>query len=494
MNKTVTTKDWIEKAKKIHGDKYDYSKVVYINNRTPVEIICKIHGPFKQIPYSHLAGKGCKECGKINKALNKTSNTDKWIEKAKKVHGDKYDYSKTKYVKSTEKLSIICKKHGEFIQRACDHLSGYGCPKCGYEKVSSDLSSSKENFVKKANNIYNNEYTYDNFVYVNNKTPSYVTCKKHGDFLVRPDNHLSGRNGCPHCTAEQSKWESEINSFLRDNNIEFIENDRNTLSNKYELDLISKKHSIAIEYDGLYWHSEKFRDKNYHISKTDECLENGIRLIHIFEDEWADKKEIVKSRLRNIFGITECKIFARKCKIREVGNIISKTFLKENHIQGSINGKVNIGLYYNDELVSLMTFGNKRKNLGSKKTYGEYELLRFCNKLNTTVVGGASKLLKYFIKNYQPSAVLSYCDLRWSDGNLYRQLGFVLDHTSSPNYFYVKNLKRLNRFNFRKDVLVKEGYDVNKTEHEIMLERKIYRIYDCGCGVYVYNNENVKNI
>ena len=490
MNKNITTESWIEKACKIHGDKYDYSKVKYVNNRIPVEIICKEHGSFLQIPYSHLAGKGCPKCGKINKALNKTSNIEQFIEKAHKIHGNKYDYSKSIYTKATEPINIICKKHGIFTQRASDHLSGYGCPKCGYEKISSDLSSNKENFVKRANKIYSNEYTYDNFVYVNNKTPSYVTCKKHGDFLVRPDNHLTGRNGCPHCTAEQSKWEIEINEFIKSNNIDIVENDRSILENKFEIDALCKSKNIAIEYDGLYWHSEKFRDANYHINKSNECLKKNIKLIHIFEDEWEFKKEIVKSRLKNIFGITGNKIFARKCTIKEIDNIVSKEFLNNNHIQGNVYGKFNIGLYFNNELVSLMTFGNKRKNLGSKRNNDEYELLRFCNKLDTIVVGGASKLFKYFIKKYKPEKIISYCDLRWSNGNLYEQLGFVLNHISKPNYFYIKDRKRVNRFNFRKDILVKEGFDKNKTEHEIMLERKIYRIYDCGCAVYEFVNNS----
>ena len=185
--------------------------------------------------------------------------------------------------------------------------------------------------------------------------------------------------------------------------------------------------------------------------------------------------------------MTENKIFARKCIIKEIDNKTSKEFLNKNHLQGNVYGLINIGLFYNEELVSLMTFGNRRKNLGGTSANDEYELLRFCNKLNTIVVGGASKLFKYFLKKYNPEKIISYCDLRWSEGKMYETLGFSLNHISKPNYFYIKDRKRINRFNFRKDVLVKEGYNKNKTEHEIMLERGIYRIYDCGCGVYEYN-------
>ena len=139
-----------------------------------------------------------------------------------------------------------------------------------------------------------------------------------------------------------------------------------------------------------------------------------------------------------------------------------------------------------------MTFGNLRKNLGSNTKNDTYELLRFCNKLNTTVIGGASKLLSHFIKIHKPIEIISYCDLRWSNGNLYEELGFTLDHISKPNYFYVKTNIRENRFKYRKDVLVKNGYDRNKTEHTIMLERGYYRLYDCGCSVYklTFDNKN----
>jgi len=155
-------------------------------------------------------------------------------------------------------------------------------------------------------------------------------------------------------------------------------------------------------------------------------------------------------------------------------------FLEQNHIQGSVGSQIKIGLYYNDELVSLMNFSKPRINIGGKKEEGTYELIRFSNKLNTTVVGGASKLLKYFERNYNPKEIISYADRRWSQGNLYTQLGFDFIHFSQPNYFYVKSKRRENRFGYRKSILVKQGFDKNKTEKEIMQERGFNRIYDCG--------------
>ena len=219
------------------------------------------------------------------------------------------------------------------------------------------------------------------------------------------------------------------------------------------------------------------------------CENAKIQLVHIFEDEWLYKPDIVKSRLKSIFGITLNKIYARKCIIKDVSFKESKEFLDQNHIQGNCMSKYRYGLYYDNELVSLMTFGSNRKNLGSNSKKDCYELLRFCNKLNTTVIGGASKLLKHFVKTHSPKEIISYCDRRWSQGDLYEKLGFKFDHVSQPNYYYVIKGKRENRFKYRKSELVKQGFDKNKTEHEIMLERGIYRIYDCGTKAYIWKKE-----
>ena len=192
--------------------------------------------------------------------------------------------------------------------------------------------------------------------------------------------------------------------------------------------------------------------------------------------------------LRNMFGFTKFKIYARKCDLRKVKPSDAREFLENNHIQGFSNGVYAYGLYYNGELVSLMTFGKQRINLGGKICDGCYELVRFCNKLNTNVVGGASRLFKAFLDEFNPINIVSYSDKRWSTGNLYDILGFIHDHDSKPNYFYVINGKRENRFKYRKDKLLKEGYTGN-TEHEIMLERGIFRIYDCGCRCHIWKKE-----
>ncbi|MDE5889115.1 MAG: hypothetical protein K2H20_03750, partial [Bacilli bacterium] len=474
------TKTFIEKAKQKHGEKYDYSKVNYVDSKTKVCIICKEHGDFLIKPNNHLNGNGCSECGILKRTQKITSNLVEFIEKARKVHGDKYDYTKVVYTNNHTKVCIICPEHGEFWQEPNYHLCGQGCPECGKLKSIKNRKQTNEEFLEKARKVHGDKYDLSEICYTHVNTPIEIICLKHGKFKQYPYRFLNG-NGCPQCAKEKrsSIYEDEIyNYLLIYNNIDKC---NRKLINPYELDLFIPDKQVAIEFDGLFWHNEYNQsDKNYHLTKTNLCKEKGIRLIHIFEDEWIYKQEIVKSRLKSILGIKERCIRASKCEIREVSSKESKAFLDENHLQGNVNSKFRYGLYYKDELVSLMTFGGLRKNLNSKAQEGAFELLRFVNKLNTTVYGGASNLLKYFIKKVNPKSIISYADKRWSDGNLYKKLGFTHTHDSKPNYFYVKHDKRLNRFNFRKDKLVSEGFDPNKSEHEIMLERGIYRIYDCG--------------
>lgn len=288
-----------------------------------------------------------------------------------------------------------------------------------------------------------------------------------------------------------SKIETEIKEFIKSLGFE-ANTDRKILNGK-EIDVLIPSLKIAFEIDGLRWHNEITKGNNYHLRKTEQCKDCGISLYHIFEDEWEFKRDIVESRIRNILNCTQNKIFARKCQIKTVDKPIAMRFLDDNHLQGKCGSIINYGLYYNNELVSLMTFGKQRKNMGRNDTGNTYELIRFCNKLNTNVVGGASKLFKHFIKEFNPSSVISYADRRWSNGDLYTKLNFSHVHNSRPNYFYIIGHKRKNRFGFRKDILVKEGYDANKSEHQIMFDRGIYRIYDCGTMLFEYKNIYNKN-
>ena len=295
---------------------------------------------------------------------------------------------------------------------------------------------------------------------------------------------------CTECnpinSSNTSGKEVQLQDFIKDNYNGLFQFNSYDLIKPYELDIYLPDLKLAFEFNGIFWHSEKCVENDYHLNKTELCEQQGIHLIHIYEDDWTYKQEIIKSRILNLLGKNN-KIYARKCEIKEIiDNKIVREFLEKNHLQGFIGGQIKLGLFYNSELVSLMIFGKQRKLMGLKSKENVYEMLRFCNKLNTSIVGGSSKLFKFFIKNYQPKEVISYADRSWSQGNLYKKLGFIFVSKTSPNYHYIVDGIRKYRFLFRKDLLIKQGYDSNKTEREIMLERKIYRIYDSGSLKFIW--------
>jgi hypothetical protein len=479
-SRKISQKDFIKRGNKKHNNFFNYKETIYTGSSNKVKIICPKHGEFLQLPVDHLQGKGCKKCAVTEVAIKNTLSTEKFIEKAKKVHKDIYDYSKVEYKNAKTPVTITCKIHGDFEQKPYHHTQGSGCKECGNTKSELFKKDDKNSFINKAKILYKDEFDYSKVEYRDSKEYVTIVCKKHGEFQKIPNGHLMGQ-GCPKCNTQSSKSEKEVVTFLRQfKKVE--ENDKKILGGK-ELDIYIKELKTAIEYNGLYWHSEIHKDKNYHLDKLENCNKQGIRLVQIFEDEWLNKRNIVESRLKGIVGKNKI-IYARKTTIKEVSPKESSKFLEENHLQGKIGAKVKIGLYEENDLVAIMTFGDLRVNLGATKKEGNYELLRFCNKLNTTVVGGASKLLKHFTRNYNPKSIISYADRRWSEGNVYEKIGFNKVSTSKPNYFYTKGTVRENRFKYRKSELVKAGFSKEKTEKQIMTEQGYYRIYDCGTIKY----------
>lgn len=200
---------FIEKSKKIHGDKYDYSKAEYIGSNTKLLIICREHGDFLQTPSNHLAGKECLKCSYKKRGENLTSTNNKFIEKAIKIHSNKYDYSKSAYVNAKVKVCIICSKHGDFYQLPSKHLYGNTCPKCADEIRNSNNIKTKEDFILESKIKHNNKYSYDKVKYLNAKTNVIIICNEHGEFLCTPNNHQRGK-GCPKCVGKNKNTEDWI--------------------------------------------------------------------------------------------------------------------------------------------------------------------------------------------------------------------------------------------------------------------------------------------
>lgn len=290
---------------------------------------------------------------------------------------------------------------------------------------------------------------------------------------------------CPCCT-EPSTIESKIHNLLNNWKIPFYANNRIQIS-PLELDIYIPEKKIAIECNGLYWHSYTEKDDiNYHLNKTELCNQKNIQLIHIFEDEMNYKFPIIKNRLRNILGKIKYSIGARKCKIKEISTKLKNKFLTKYHLQGKDNSSIKLGLFYKNRLIAIMTFGKRR--FDNKQGY---ELYRYCTIGNFRIIGGAGKLLKYFERNYQPKSIITYADRKWSNGNLYKQINFNFIRFSSPGYFYMKDYKtRLSRHQFMKHKLKDKinNFDENLTEWENMKSNGYDKIYDCGNYVFTKTN------
>lgn len=419
MSKRKSNDEFIREAQSIHHNKYDYSKVEYTNNKTKVCIVCTEHGEFSQTPSDHLNGKGCPQC-----AGNVRCDKDTFIEKAKRIHNDRYDYSKVEYVNAHTKVCIICPEHGEFWQIPNNHLNGNGCPLCKNRKIGDGLRDTVEDFTKKSNEIHD------------------IT-------------------DCLKALSPQQR--------------------------NREIDVYIPSLNLGIEYNGLHWHSERLgKDKNYHLDKLNKCNEQGIKLIQIFEDEWINHREICESKLKQICGLNRNpKIFARKCKVVEITDKNEAyEFLDKNHIQGRTGFTIALGAYYNNELVGVMTF-KKEKNgywdlnrfatdinyqcigIGGKlfkyftRNYDYQEIKSFADRRWTTdPTNNLYTKLGFEFDSYVPPSYWYYKD------------GEIIRH---------------HKFGFRKQILHKRyGLPLGLKESEMAETLGYTRIWDCGLIKYVY--------
>ena len=493
-----TLLDVIDRFKKAHKDKYDYSLVEYKNRNSKIDIICPEHGIFKKSPLDHWNGSGCPECLKIDQKKKLLFSKERVIKDFKKIHNDRYDYSLVEYNGSTSKIIIECSEHGIFKQTPMTHKTGAGCPKCAIEISRTPISELIQNFKK----IHNDRYDYS---LVNNFKNCFdnidIICKIHGKFSQSISVHKA-RHGCPQCKSNSK--EEFLTNLFKEYNINYIYNDRNLIK-PLEIDILIPDFKFGIEHNGLLFHSYGISnwsatdnydklDKNKHLSKTKKMEKVNYQLFHIREDHLLCplKKEIWKSILLNKCGISH-KMHARKLNIIDLSNYqeFTKTFLEENHLQGSCPASIKLGLQdpKTGIVYSIMTFGKSRFNKNIK-----YELLRFCNLKYHNVRGAASKLLKAFERTHKPYSLVSYANRDWSMGNLYSKLGFEYSHTSEPNYIYTNERKEIfSRQQTQKHKLKNFLESRNQIFIENLSERDNmigngYRIYyDTGNLVYYKN-------
>jgi len=345
----------------------------------------------------------------------------------------------------------------------------------------------KENAEKLIQENYTIIASEDDWYYV-------LQCKHCGDQVSLTRQYFTESKyrpePCGFCVKFTSRDEAAIGQYIRDLGFIIQTRDKQIIW-PFELDIVVAEKNLAIEFDGLYYHGElakrgalNGKDEKYHLTKTEQCKAKGIKLIHVFEDEWINSPSIVKSRIANALGMGSAKKAARDCSLVELSATQANTFLNANHLQGSGRSNKRFGLILNEELISVMTFNDS--NVSRKGT--EWEINRFATKAGISIVGGASKLFSAFVDQVNPYRITSFADRRWGEGTVYGELGFEFVENSKPNYWYFKTRdKRYHRFSFRKSELVKEGADPTQTEWEIMQSKGWDRIWDCGHAKWVWS-------
>lgn len=296
----LTNEEFVSKSKAIHNNKYDYSRTEYLNNRTKVEIICPVHGSFFQTPHDHLEGKGCKLCGDKAKNIGRTKSIESFISQAKKVHDDKYDYSKVNYINNHTQVEIACPVHGSFYMIPREHINhGYGCPVCGGTQT-----SNTENFISQAKKVHENRYNYSKVNYVNNQTKVEIICLDHGSFFQKPNKHLFG-NGCPKCNI--SKGELKIKKYLDYHKIKYIYDEACLdFLDKQRPDFYLPDYDMIIEFNGIQ-HYEPVKcfggeEEFENIKKRDArkellCEQNGVKVLKISYKQFDKIEEILNEHL-----------------------------------------------------------------------------------------------------------------------------------------------------------------------------------------------------
>jgi len=558
----MSKETFITRAKSVHGNLYDYIIDEYIDDKTHINVECKLHGVFMVTPNNHIYNKsGCPRCGSESSASKTRLDYNGIIVKVRNAHGDKFDYDLSSYKNMKTKIPITCKLHDNtFNMGIYDHIKGKagGCPECKRDNLSNQgmkCRSNKDQFILNAIKVYGESYTYEKVNYETNKDDIIVTCPQHGDFNTTPNTFLNGYHHCTKCMEDyqiirhkgnHANYISQFDNMMplvndyynvkelanyeckkhgrfeaipelvrsRSNPCisccrikgssqelklyEYITNELDIEVHQHhkvdgvEVDLYIPSHSLAIEVNGVYWHQER-NDRygsSYHISKTNICKRHDVTLLHFYDFEIDNKFDIIKSMISSRLGLNK-RIYARNTIVRLVDKTDKRKFINKTHLQGNDSAQHAIGLYYNEELVSLATFGNR--NITGNT---EHELLRFSSKLNYTIVGGFTKLLSSYIKMFNPPEIKTYASIRYSNGNLYNNV-FDFIRQSKPSYWYFHKTdtsKLYHRSNFMKRVLKSklEDYDSELSERENMANNGYGRIWDCGTMVYKLNLEDNK--
>ena len=476
-----THEQFIAEVTEVHKGYYDYSLAKYTGVFDNITIICPVHGKFEQEARVHLSGHGCPDCFRDKQKYIFNLTKEEFVRRARERHGDKFCYDITEYTKFVDRIKVTCKIHGEFETTAQYHVSPVahnrgGCPEC--EKIirSEECVIPFDEFERRAKSLYGDTYQYKNYLKIS--SPVTIVCPKHGEVQQDAYVHLRG-SGCPICSKSKNISTEEVDLYeTLAKHTDLKSGDRKLIA-PLELDMVCHEHKFAVEYCGLYWHSDrKIADKRYHITKQEKVEQLGYRLFTVFSDEWINNREIVESIILRTVGLRRpTAIGARKCSINRVSTETAKLFYLAYHLQGYAHG-AHYGLFYGEELVACATVG--RRGIYGGDT--SFELIRFCQRPDVTVTGGLRRLCLHALTEENESSLVSYVDRRWFTGSSYHSAGFELEKITGPGYWYVRGQVRASRFSYAKHLLANklEQFDPELSEVENMRANGWHRLFDCG--------------
>jgi hypothetical protein len=480
---------------------YDFKKSVYAGMNKKVTFVCPAHGVMQMDAKNIMRGALCIKCA-VEARSGKTRFTRKqMLAKFKDAHNDRYDYSLTEYKGQQTPVIIVCKSHGEFLQKPEYHWSGSGCPTCYHQdRRGASQRDTLESVVEKIKNQFGDLFDLSNVTYVNSQQKIKVVCTKHNEECETKANWLiNGCNPCPKCNHMKSSQELAVAKFIKAFT-SVIQRDRSVIKPK-ELDIYMPNNALAVEYSGMYWHShgsieEENKSRYNHYNKYKSCEANGVRLITVYETEWIERQKAIKRLLRNSIGKSKGKLMARKCELKKVTRQEAGSFYDKYHPQGGAGNGEHYGLYWKNKLVSCMRFTYGVNDRGTAAANRVWTLSRYATRV--TVSGGASKLFKAFIEEYSPEEVKSFSDNRYFAGGMYAQLGFDLEEDVSPDYqiwspkIGLKPKSHYQRRNIQQRLIEHGMPDVfdpktdTRTEREMTYLMGARRIYDCGKKRWVW--------
>lgn len=485
--------------------RYDFSRAVYTGALKPITgVVCPKHGEFRQYSAQFRKLRGCPQCGSEQRVKARTTPAEDYVRKVAEIHGGRYDYTDTVFVKMNAKINVRCPEHGVFTISANHHYyRKQGCGLCEAEakrerivkyrhlSAPSKVANTAATFFERCTLMHDGRYTYPEQEYLGAKHKIRAVCAVHGEFEQAAWKHMTG-SGCPSCGAYTPAWERELVAFFSALGFQ-VQTNVPLLAGR-EIDVYLPERKFGVELHGLHWHTERTRARLYHYEKWAEATRQDIQLIQVFEDEWNASKALILARLEAILGCGQ-RFSARKGVGAPLEAAPAKEFLNRTHIQGAGTAQMYYGLHIDGQLVAVASFGRARAGGMTSVTEADvWEVIRYASL--GRVRGGFGKLFARFLKDVAPEEVISFCDLRYGDGRLYAATGFTLERVTPPDYWWVPpgSNTRVPRYATQKHKLpthpvLGQFYAPGKTEAQVCAGAGWERIFGVGHQRWLWRKE-----